>query len=399
MDYLDYAGIAYQNDGPRWARLESHDSLVIDRQNNKFTWNSRGVSGRLHSFIKNYDDVSWEDARLKMLDFLNASKGVDRKHNYVQVNKPKSFNLSNYKIDQSSQEVRDYLVDTRKLDAGLVDSFVQHGYVAEDKDRQNALFIWRDKEGKQVGADLQGTKIDFKKFEKRGTFKSIAPGSLSSYGFNFTNGSGREKLYITESPIDLLSYYQLDAKNLSKQNASFLSLSGAASKAKTIDKFMKERLGVVDNVHDQKLVVQIGPEYGANNKAGFNVDMYDEVHFAVDNDAGGRELINKFKDASLVGNGKSVKFFVDLPADSSIKDWNEALKKNERGKIEVPMEQFRRVLNEDVSLKQVMDQTKKSRVNQDMSPQATQVHEQSAVSGVDQKPGLIGRSSKRVIAR
>ena len=78
----------------------------------------------------------------------------------------------------------------------------------------NCVFVWRDLEGKEIGAELNGTLTS-----KR--FKGIAPGSAWGHGFNIKSGTV-ETIYFFESTIDLLSF-----TNLQKcSNCILISMAG-----------------------------------------------------------------------------------------------------------------------------------------------------------------------------
>lgn len=72
------------------------------------------------------------------------------------------------------------------------------------------------------------------------TGKEIGYHSAHNYGYNFSSGMSRKKdtLYVFEDPIDAISFYNLNRKQLKHENATYLSLGGVG-KTKTINAFLK----------------------------------------------------------------------------------------------------------------------------------------------------------------
>jgi len=236
--YLDYQGIAYTTEHNR-LRLVDHDSLVINLDKNAFYWNSRQKSGDLGDFIAAYEDVTPKEAWVKWVDYSNYYNHQDSDTKTKYVDRPSdnyAFDFSKWKTSNKTTNSQDYLVNERGFDPTFVTRLANAGFIEQGMPRQDRvtkewqkpviLFPWFDETGKVVGLDQQGTSIDFEKFGKRGTEKKIAAGSDSQYGYNFHTGNGSERLIVFESPIDALSYAQMNFGRLAKENTTFLSLSG-----------------------------------------------------------------------------------------------------------------------------------------------------------------------------
>lgn len=306
QNYLDIRKIGYEQQGA-YLRLKDHDSLVVDtritpgKKCETFYWNSQGVGGNLFNFLVSYEGMDKHQAieQLKQL----SPELVNHKPRVV---KTKPFSSRDWPASQQTQAVSNYLTKTRKLDPRLVQLLLKQGLVRQLKNG-NAFFSWRDKNGKEVGGDVQGTVINHEKYGKRGTIKRIARGSQKNLGFHFNmhdpkGDNSISKLYVFESPIDALSYFQMHGAK-QRGNKSFISLNGAGSKVKTIVQFMKQN--------------------------GFP----NELHLAFDTDEAGvkgaekaNELITNLGQAYKVFN--EMKVVVDQP-DASNKDWNEALQKGD----------------------------------------------------------------------
>ena len=51
LESLIEEDFGYEGNGHRWARSSKHSSLVIDRQNQLWFWNSRGIRGNAVDYL------------------------------------------------------------------------------------------------------------------------------------------------------------------------------------------------------------------------------------------------------------------------------------------------------------------------------------------------------------
>ena len=86
-----------------------------------------------------------------------------------------------------------YLAQKRKIPNNLVSELVREKHIVQDR-KKNGLFLCRNSKGEIKGIIKEGTGPQ--------RFKGIRKGSDPSYGFSLRSKS--EKLYVTESPVDLL---------------------------------------------------------------------------------------------------------------------------------------------------------------------------------------------------
>jgi hypothetical protein len=125
--------------------------------------------------------------------------------------------------------VREYLVETRKLPAVLVDRLHERGLVFAD-DHQNAVFVRHSLtnntwvRGEVTGASLRGT------WGEDNHYHGLAPGSARDKGW-FWIGTGNgpvRRVLLTESPIDAMSLALLDKERRVQPGVTiYLSTDGS----------------------------------------------------------------------------------------------------------------------------------------------------------------------------
>lgn len=289
-DYVSYAGLPFKHEG-RYLRSQEHDSLIIDTRKNYFIWNSQGLAGNLSQFIKAYYGISDREMhfRLKAFTKTNSQQKVAVKADYPT----KSAVGPVAPLDAAGMA---YLTQYRHLDSRLITFAARQGLLGSDG-YHNVIFNWFDAAGTLVGQDVQGTVINRQRYPKHGSLKQIKAGSKPHYGFNVRFRGPFRHLYVFESPIDLLSYWQMYARELSR--SQLLSLSGASAKMQTINDYLLTQPAL--------------PAY---------------LHLAPDNDVAGRALIEKFQHMRLITPHQTCQNLVEW---SGAKDWNAQLQPAKAG--------------------------------------------------------------------
>ncbi len=125
--------------------------------------------------------------------------------------------------------VREYLVETRKLPAVLVDRLNERDLIFADN-HQNAVFLRHELQaqtwsrGEVIGASLRGT------WGEANHFHGLAPGSARDQGW-FWIGTGQgpvNRVLLVESPIDAMSLAVLDRAQRGPEGVSiYLSTDGS----------------------------------------------------------------------------------------------------------------------------------------------------------------------------
>ncbi|WP_317945923.1 DUF3991 domain-containing protein [Carnobacterium maltaromaticum] len=216
VDIVDYAtsnGISLIKDSERYYRWADHDSLVIDRKENFFNWNSQGIDGDSVQFAQTVGGIG---SLPEAVQILNG--GEYEAHSTESVpQEPYYYDSTREVIDFS--KARDYLVNERKADPKIVDVLHKNGLLAQDK--YNNVVFKSVEDGEVVGASEQGTVRN--ENYKRGSWKHIQENSKKGTGFHFTVGKP-ENIKFFESGTDALSYASIHKAEI--QNTRFVSMDG-----------------------------------------------------------------------------------------------------------------------------------------------------------------------------
>ena len=257
----------------RWLR---HDSVMI----NKSEWYrfSQNKGGHAIDFMKEFYGLSFAEAVKELLGEEGAGE-TNRRTAKEDAGRQKVSpiplpGLELPERNESCEIARKYLIEQRKLSEQLVDQMIAKGDIYESKNYHNVVFVGRDKEQNPRYAAMRGTD------ENR--YRGEAKGSEKAYGFGHIGTD--EKLFVFESPIDLLSYITAVPEEWEKH--SYISLGGLSEKA------MKRMYTEYPHIHS--------------------------IYLCLDNDEPGNERCRQF--VSLIPEELSV-----YRLEPVKKDWNECL--------------------------------------------------------------------------
>ena len=257
----------------RWLR---HDSVMI----NKSEWYrfSQNKGGHAIDFMKEFYGLSFAEAVKELLGEEGAGE-TNRRTGKEDAGRQKVCpiplpGLELPERNESCEIARKYLIEQRKLSEQLVDQMIAKGDIYESKNYHNVVFVGRDKEQNPRYAAMRGTD------ENR--YRGEAKGSEKAYGFGHIGTD--EKLFVFESPIDLLSYITAVPEEWEKH--SYISLGGLSEKA------MKRMYTEYPHIHS--------------------------IYLCLDNDEPGNERCRQF--VSLIPEELSV-----YRLEPVKKDWNECL--------------------------------------------------------------------------
>ena len=255
----------------RWLR---HDSVMINK--NEWYRFSQNKGGHAIDFMKEFYGLSFAEAVKELLGEEGDSNNRTAKEDAGR-QKVCPIPLPGLELPERNENceiARKYLIEQRKLSKQLVDQMIKKGDIYESKNYHNVVFVGRDKEQNPRYAAMRGTD------EKR--YRGEARGSEKIYGFGHIGTD--EKLFVFESPIDLLSYITAVPEEWEKH--SYISLGGLSEKA------MKRMYTEYPHIHS--------------------------IYLCLDNDEPGNERCRQF--VSLIPEKLSV-----YRLEPVKKDWNECL--------------------------------------------------------------------------
>ena len=316
-------------------RWKEHDSLVISPDKNLWKWFSRNTGGDSISLVETIKEVDFNQS----VDFLNDGNFKE----FQMVERPQEdFKYYLEKYEQPFSAGRDYLRNQRGLSDETIDYFLEQGVLAQANAKldyfaegtggvtTNAIepvivFKSLSSSGEVVGASLQGIQENWEKWPKHGYAKVIMKNSDPMTGIHVDIGSPK-RLIFTESPIDLMSYYELHKDSL--QDVRLVSMDGL--KESTIGRHLsqikaemsgKALIWTPEQLADG-LQVAIDHHFFEDGK---NADL---ITLALDNDNAGRTFIQELEAKGAVINSD----LPELRPGQDKTDWNDVLKNQQEEK-------------------------------------------------------------------
>ena len=228
----------------RWMR---YDSTVIDR--NRWYRHSREIGGGPIQFMQHFYGMDFVDAVKYLLDgeegaeFVQASRTPEPKLPFTPP-----------KLSKNMHRTFAYLIKTRKIDADIVQHFVNEKKIFETEEYHNAAFCGYDEKGEMKQMHLRST-LPGNRF-----FMDI-DGSDKQYYFRHIGTNS--DVYVFEAPIDMLSYITMNKENW--QESSYVCLGGVAIDAlknvlRTNEQISKVYMCVDRDDAGDKTVKRIGDE-------------------------------------------------------------------------------------------------------------------------------------------
>ena len=316
-------------------RWKEHDSLVISPDKNLWKWFSRNTGGDAISLVETIKEVDFNQS----VDFLND--GNFKEFQMVE-RAQEDFKYYLEKYEQPFSAGRDYLRNQRGLSDETIDYFLKQGvlaqanakldYFAEGNDgfTTNAIepvivFKSLSSSGEVVGASLQGIQENWEKWPKHGYAKVIMKNSDPMTGIHVDIGSPK-RLIFTESPIDLMSYYELHKDSL--QDVRLVSMDGL--KESTIGRHLSQIQAEISGKPLKWTPEQLadGLQVAIDHhffEDGKNADL---ITLALDNDEAGRTFIQELEAKGAVINSE----LPELKPGQDKTDWNDVLKNQQEEK-------------------------------------------------------------------
>ena len=322
LDVANQLGMELKRTGSYSYEWVEHDSFVINARDNTFYWNSRSESGDVIQLVETVRDVSYREA----MNFLEKGEfsEVDVEAQLAP-REPFRYSLEKYEHEDFTA-TRSYLQAERGLARQTVDFFLKQGSIAEATRKKGdyfepvIVFKYKDSQGALLGASLQGIVENQVQYPDRGRLKQIMRNSDGQSGFSVDIGKP-ERLVFAESPIDLMSYYELHQEQL--ENVRLVAMDGLKS-------------GIIGRRFMELYAEMQGKTYEANQSTAraletvvTTTDFFKNpqnqhlITLAVDNDEAGRTFISRLQE-------KDIPFQIAIPpitvAGNEKADWNDFLK-------------------------------------------------------------------------
>jgi len=316
-------------------RWKEHDSLVISPDKNLWKWFSRNTGGDAISLVETIKEVDFNQS----VDFLND--GNFKEFQMVE-RAQEDFKYYLEKYEQPFSAGRDYLRNQRGLSDETIDYFLEQGVLAQANAKldyfaegnggvtTNAIepvivFKSLSSSGEVVGASLQGIQENWDKWPKHGYAKVIMKNSDPMTGIHVDIGSPK-RLIFTESPIDLMSYYELHKDSL--QDVRLVSMDGL--KESTIGRHLSQIQAEISGKPLRWTPEQLadGLQVAIDHhffEDGKNADL---ITLALDNDEAGRTFIQELEAKGAVINSD----LPELRPGQDKTDWNDVLKNQQEEK-------------------------------------------------------------------
>ena len=310
-------------------RWKEHDSLVISPDKNLWKWFSRNTGGDAISLVETIKEVSFNQS----VDFLNDGNFKE----FQMVERPQEdFKYYLEKYEQPFSAGRDYLRNQRGLSDETIDYFLEQGVLAQANAKldyfaegtggvtTNAIepvivFKSLSSSDEVVGASLQGIQENWEKWPKHGYAKVIMKNSDPMTGIHVDIGSPK-RLIFTESPIDLMSYYELHKDSL--QDVRLVSMDGL--KESTIGRHLSQIQAEISGKSLRWTPEQLadGLQVAIDHhffEDGKNADL---ITLALDNDKAGRTFIQELEAKGAIINSD----LPELRPGQDKTDWNDTLR-------------------------------------------------------------------------
>jgi len=259
VDFLTrHYGFSFKRIGHGF-RCREHDSLFVKADERTWYWNSQRIGGGdVLEFVMKYENKTYAQA-LEIV--INPSQAEEARPQYQaappQASKPeKKALVLPPKANGQFKRAFAYLTQSRCISPQIVSFLMRMEYIYEDI-RGNCVFIGYNKNKVAVYGLIRSTNTNSK-------FRIDAEGSDKENSF-YLRGYNLRKVYVFESPIDLLSHATLTDMRCGKGkwvNDTRLSLGGNSDVA--LAHFVKEYSKV------------------------------EEICFCVDNDKGGEKAIEAY---------------------------------------------------------------------------------------------------------
>lgn len=334
LDVAEALGMELKRQGTdRYVWVE-HESFVISPRRNIFSWFSRDVKGDVIKLVQTIreEQTGTRPSFKTAKHFLEV--GEFPEVDMTAAPEPKlAFEYRHERYEHTNPSwTKDYLRRERKLSEDTITFFFQQGNIAEISHKMNdysepaIVFKFKNSQGKVMGASLQGIVENREKYPDRGYLKRILKNSDGLTGF-YADVGRPKRLIFAESPIDVMSYYQLHPQ---LQDVRLVAMDGLKEGLMSFRfaELVSELQGKTYEPGERTARVL---EATAKTSTFFQSNE-DFITLAVDNDSAGWNFISKLLE-------KGIPFKLDIPpiVQEGVEkaDWNSFLKEPLQGQVEL----------------------------------------------------------------
>ena len=184
-------------------RCQQHPSLAVKADRRSFYWHSKSVGGfGVLDYLTKVEGMRFRDAVGAATSIYPVLPNpADREPQEPK----KSKTLMLPEKATMRLKLHDYLCVKRGIDGDIVNTLIQEKMLYEDR-RGNVVFVGYDEHNNARFASLRGTHGDC-------SFRMDCTGSDKRHGFSVSALPQSERLYIYESPIDLMSHASIENRD------------------------------------------------------------------------------------------------------------------------------------------------------------------------------------------
>lgn len=233
LEYAKSQGYELVRQGAYYT-MKEHDSMVFTPQGTWF-WNSRGVHGTALEFQMYYENKTLTEAVLTLAGERELTRPAERPQPAPAAPaatppEPVKTDLWMPKRSETFKELFRYLCVERGLEGDVVKEMIRQNRLYQStfktpsgKFLNNAVFVYKDPDGKTVGAYQRGVKD----YEGQQPFKRDVSGSDKRWGWMLAGQGNPTQVAVFEGAIDAASDASLTAmKGGNWKNIDRLSLEG-----------------------------------------------------------------------------------------------------------------------------------------------------------------------------
>lgn len=166
---------------------------------------------------KNYCE---QDIVYRKTENKETAKNIEKNQKEEKMTKDSEDRFVLPEAYDNMRRIYGYLLNERKLDKDVLNVFVKKGLIYEESKYHGVVFVGRNKEGKEVHAQVRAT-------QNRSSYKCTCKGSDANFSFHYSGKS--EKLFVFEAPIDMLAYISMNKQDW--HNHSYVALCSISEKA------------------------------------------------------------------------------------------------------------------------------------------------------------------------